>query len=405
MKAGAPTVLMITPDYPPRITGGCALSCRLLVEGLRSRGMNVDVLAFNGDIRDEITSERGFVRYLPHPRREVLLQLNMYAVKAMKGLNKRYDIIHVYNCQQIPAAVFYARKNRSKVVATLNNMVPVCTNPSNFEEDECTACTPLDTLACAMKRKGGIAMKAFMPFHWAQFHALRRYARDVDMYIALSEETKRYYVSSGFDPDKIRVIPNMFDPAMMGLANATPRTEHKGTKNIIYTGRLEVEKGLQVLIESLSIIDRKDIVLYLVGKGDYTEQLKELAVKLGVGDRVVFPGFLPQEEIARYYALADVFVHPALWPEPFARTLLESLAFNVPLVVSDKGPSSRILEEACLSFRSGDARDLAEKLETVLYDKVKANEMRAHGRIVLSRYSPDTILTKVEKLYKEVMAK
>jgi glycosyltransferase involved in cell wall biosynthesis len=42
-------------------------------------------------------------------------------------------------------------------------------------------------------------------------------------------------------------------------------------------------------------------------------------------------------EIGRYYDMADVFVHPALWPEPFPRTILEALSHRVPMVVSDSG--------------------------------------------------------------------
>lgn len=398
-----PKVLMITPDYPPKITGGCALSCKLLVDGLRSRGLNVDVLAFSGNGNEEVVSDRGFVRYFPHPRNEVLLSLNLFAARATNHLTGRYDIVHVYNCQQIPAAVIYGKRTGAKVVATLNNMVPVCTNPSLFDEEECDGCSPFDSLTCAMKRSGGVTMKAFMPMHWTQFQGLRRYAKRVDAFIALSEETKRYYVSSGFESDRIKVVPNMFDPRILEMAKATIPPERKGLKNIIYTGRLEIEKGLQVLIEAVSIMDRDDTRLYLVGKGKHEEELKNLAWKLGIADRVIFPGFVPPDETARYYAMADVFVHPALWPEPFARTILESLAFNVPLIVSDKGPSCKILESAGLSFKTGNANDLAEKLEIVLMDKEKAKEMRAHGRLVLSRYSPETVLTKVEDLYREVL--
>ncbi|MFA5311971.1 MAG: glycosyltransferase family 4 protein, partial [Methanomassiliicoccales archaeon] len=331
--------------------------------------------------------------------------LNLYAFQATHELKQRYDIVHVYNCQQIPAAVLYAKRTGAKVVATLNNMVPVCTNPSLFDEEECANCSPYDSLDCAMRRRGSAAMKAFMPVHWTQFQGLRRYAKKVDAFIALSEETKRYYVNSGFEADRIRVIPNMFDPKLLGAANAPRVTQSRDHRNIMYAGRLEIEKGLQLLIEAMSIMDRSDTKLYLVGKGEYEGELKDLAMRLGISDRVVFTGFIPPEETAKYYSMADVFVHPAIWPEPFARTILESLAFDVPLIVSDKGPSSKILQSACLSFKTGDANDLAEKLETVLSDKVKAMEMRSHGRVVLSRYAPETVLSKVEDLYGEVLGR
>jgi starch synthase len=393
--------LMITPDYPPNFVGGCALSCQLLVEGLRSRGVVMDVLAFNGNGQEDIESPQGFTRHLPHS--ETLMGLNFRAMESLRDLRQHYDIIHVYNCQQIPAAVFYASRHGAKVVATLNNMVPVCTNPSLFDELDCAGCTPIDSLSCALHRKGSLAMRSFMPVHWTQFTTLRRYAKQVDAFIALSEETKRYYVSSGFPEQRIHVIPNMFDPKMQELARTTPPMKRDEGRSIIYVGRLEVEKGLQVLIEALSILDRSDVRLHLVGKGAYEPELRTLAERLDLTDQVKFTGFIPQEQTAGHYRSADVFVHPALWPEPFARTLLESLAFQVPLVVSDNGPSSKILGPACASFRSGDPVDLAEKMEMVLSDPVYRRELQAHGQVVLERFSPRAVLGNIKELYDQLI--
>src|SRR5512137_1608924 len=188
-------VLVVTPDYPPNLVGGCALSCQLLVEGLRSRGIRTDVLAFNGDLRPPVVTDRGTVRYFEH--RETLLGLNYSALAEMLRLKERYDIVHVYNCQQIPAAVIYARRRGAKVVATLNNMVPVCTNPSDYEPVRCQDCDPLESLRCAMRKRTTPAVKVFMPVHWAQWQGLRYYAKEVDEYIALSEETKAAYVLAG----------------------------------------------------------------------------------------------------------------------------------------------------------------------------------------------------------------
>ena len=396
-------VLVVTPDYPPNLVGGCALSCQLLVEGLRSRDIRTDVLAFNGDRRSPVVTERGTVRYLEH--RETLLGLNYSALAEMLHLKERYDIVHVYNCQQIPAAVIYARRRGAKVVATLNNMVPVCTNPSDYEPVRCQDCDPLESLRCAMRKRTTPAVKAFMPVHWAQWQGLRSYAKEVDEYIALSEETKAAYVLAGYDASRIHLIPNMFDPRITLLAQATSERPVKDHQAVVYIGRLEVEKGIQTLIGALASLDRSDVKLYLVGKGDYEPELRSMAAEEGVADRVVFVGFVGEEQVAHYYRLAEVFVHPALWPEPFPRTLLEALAFDVPLVVSDRGASANVLGKAGTIFPAGDAARLAVCLDEVLGSVERRGEMVRLGRRVLETYSPQRVMGEIVELYRRTLSR
>jgi starch synthase len=396
-------VLVVTPDYPPNLVGGCALSCQLLVEGLRSQRIHTDVLAFNGDRRPPVVTERGTVRYLEH--RETLLGLNYSALAEMLHLKERYDIVHVYNCQQIPAAVIYARRRGAKVVATLNNMVPVCTNPSDYEPVRCQDCDPLESLRCAMRKRTTPAVKAFMPVHWAQWQGLRSYAKEVDEYIALSEETKAAYVLAGYDDSRIHLIPNMFDPDVALLAQAVSERPVKDHQAVVYIGRLEVEKGIQTLIGALASLRRSDVKLYLVGRGEYESELRSLAVEAGVADRVVFVGFVGKEEVAHYYRLADVFVHPALWPEPFPRTLLEALAFDVPLIVSDRGASSNVLGKAGTTFPAGDTAQLRVCLDEVLGNAERRAEMVRLGHQVLERYSPQRVMGEIVELYRRTLSR
>ena len=172
---------------------------------------------------------------------------------------------------------------------------------------------------------------------------------------------------------------------------------------ILYVGRLEAEKGLQVLIKAFSLLPLGSM-LYIVGTGDYAPQLTKLTKELDLEGRVIFTGFMEKGEIGRYYDMADVFVHPALWPEPFPRTILEALSHRVPMVVSDSGSASSILGPAGLSFRNGDPEDLAIKLQRLLDDDRLREQMIMAGEKVLSRYHPDTILSQVLQLYEELLS-
>jgi alpha-maltose-1-phosphate synthase len=392
-------VLVITPDYPPHYTGGCAFSCKLLVKGLRAKGVRTDVWAFTGDTIPPQDYGKGQTVYLSSSR--TLLGLNRLAYRELKRRRPDCDIIHIYNTQQLPAAVKYAKGRNIKVVATLNNLAAVCTNPSEYVEGECVGCRPMDSLNCAMKRPGPWQMRAFMPMHWLEFVIMHRRSRRAAGYIALSEATRQCYVDAGYDAKKITLIPNMFDPGL--TSNSLPPSKNGRNKIILYVGRLEAEKGLQVLIKAFSTLSEGHI-LYIVGKGDYTAQLKIQANELGLEGKVIFTGFMEKDEIGRYYDMADIFVHPALWPEPFPRTILEALAHRLPLIVSDSGSSASILGSAGLSFTSGDDKDLGLKMQSILDDEALRHRTIEAGADVLRRYHPDTILAQILDFYGELLS-
>ena len=392
-------VLMITPDYPPHYTGGCAFSCQLLVDGLRAQGIHTDVWAFNGDLANEPSDNgMGETRYFPGSK--TLLGLNRLTHRELFRREPDHDIIHVYNTQQLPAVVHYTKHHRSKAVATLNNLAPICTNPSEYVEDECSTCGPWSSLFCSLRRQGPLSMRLFMPIHWGEFILLHRLSREADGYIALSESTHNCYVDAGYDPGRMWIIPNMYDP---DLKVHTWTKRNDGNKVILYVGRLEVEKGLQVLIKAFSLLGGNS-VLYIVGKGDYQSQLIQLAFELGLEGQVIFTGFMDKGEIGRYYEMADLFVSPALWPEPFPRTILEALAYSLPILVSDSGSSAKILGEACLSFVKGDAKDLAGKIDLVLNDESIRKSITVSGWSVLQQYHPDIVIAKVLEIYGELLS-
>jgi starch synthase len=369
------------------------------VEGLRDSGVHTDVWAFNGDQRSSDQKvDTGETRYLRGSR--TLLGLNRLVYAELLRRKPDVDIIHVYNTQQLPAAVHYSRKHRTKVTATLNNLAPICTNPSEYVEGECADCRPWDSLACVLRRPGPLAMRAFMPVHWLESLLLHRLSRRAEGYIALSEATRKCYLDAGYSAERIKLIPNMFDP---GLSAPTVSPRDGRDKIVLYVGRLEVEKGVQVLIKAFALLDG-DKKMYIVGKGDYEVQLKQLVREMDLEDRVTFTGFIDQNEIDGYYDLADVFVHPALWPEPFPRTILEAIAHRLPLLVSSSGSSASIIGPAGLSFKTGDEKDLADKLGALLADEDLRNRMAIAGEGVLQRYHPDTVMSQVLEFYGSLLS-
>ena len=143
---------------------------------------------------------------------------------------------------------------------------------------------------------------------------------------------------------KIQVIPagvdlDLFKP----MEKAQTRQSLGVTENrvILYVGRIEPLKGIDILLNAVaSLEDKTDTRLLVVGgqpgHDDELARMKSLAAQLDIADMVTFTGAVPQTELPRYYGAADVFVLPSHY-ESFGLAALEAMACGVPVVASRVG--------------------------------------------------------------------
>jgi glycosyltransferase involved in cell wall biosynthesis len=106
---------------------------------------------------------------------------------------------------------------------------------------------------------------------------------------------------------------------------------------ILYLGTLEPRKNLSTLIRAFGQVSRgqHDLALVLAGaKGWLYADLFKLTQDLGLADRVMFPGFVPAEELPLWYNSATVFAYPSSY-EGFGLPVIEALACGRPVVTSD----------------------------------------------------------------------
>ena len=131
----------------------------------------------------------------------------------------------------------------------------------------------------------------------------------------------------------IKVIPNPLKPVK--------RMDIAVKKQIITVGRLNPEKGHKILMESFAKIENKDWILTLVGDGIERNKLEELAIKLGISERVNFAGELV--DFSRELSESQIFVLPSL-SEGFPNALIEAMSVPLACISSDcvAGPSDII---------------------------------------------------------------
>ncbi|MFK8184203.1 MAG: glycosyltransferase family 4 protein [Phormidesmis sp.] len=211
--------------------------------------------------------------------------------------------------------------------------------------------------------------------------------KGVDRFITISEKTQQDWDESGVNKSKVDVVYNGINTETFTPSNyPSPLREELGisqqAKVISYVGRLDREKGVEILINAFSqLIDHQDYnpestFLLIAGKPlchqdevagqHYVNSLKNLAVSLGITSTVKFLGHL--NETTPLFQASDVSVLPSLHSEPFGRSIIESMACGTPAIASRTGGIPEILTgefTQCL-FSPGNSADLASTMDHIL---------------------------------------
>jgi phosphatidyl-myo-inositol dimannoside synthase len=165
----------------------------------------------------------------------------------------------------------------------------------------------------------------------------------VDAVISISEVTKdRFLAWAGFEADKVFILPNAVEPEHYGVGEKNPELLDRygltGKVVLLTLGRLsavEQGKGFDEILELLPALSQQipEIAYLIVGDGDDRGRLEEKARVLGMADRVVFAGFIGEEEKPDHYRLADAYVMTGRL-EGFGFAFLEAMACGIPVVGS-----------------------------------------------------------------------
>jgi glycosyltransferase involved in cell wall biosynthesis len=155
---------------------------------------------------------------------------------------------------------------------------------------------------------------------------------------------------------------------------------------ILTCGRLEPYKGHHVLLEACAMLSRP-VRCVLVGEGPQRARLEQQAAALGIADRVELTGPLPQRELVKRYAQADLFVLASVIIERSGKrdvipnVLAEAMAMAVPVVASDVSGVSELVTdgESGRLVPGNDTRALARVIDELLADPAQRQRLAAGG--------------------------
>jgi glycosyltransferase involved in cell wall biosynthesis len=174
-----------------------------------------------------------------------------------------------------------------------------------------------------------------------------------------------------------------------------------------YAGRLVEQKGLRVLLEAAARVEG-DWRLRLVGDGPLKAEIESRVASGPLAGRVNVEPPLPSREMPRFFRSIDCLVLPSLtrrnWKEQFGRVLVEAMSCEVPVIGSDSGEIPRVIGDAGLVVREGDAAALAAAISELQNRPDRRAVLSTIGRErVLREFTHEHIVARTVEIYRSVL--
>jgi phosphatidylinositol alpha-mannosyltransferase len=237
-------------------------------------------------------------------------------------------------------------------------------------------------------------------------HYLKKCLPRLQGKIAVSEPAKSFIAHHL--PARYDIIPNGIDTERFSLGTKRPDLDD-GKLNILFVGRPEKRKGLDVLLRAYAMVktEMPESRLIVVGAGvKGGNKYKTLSDELDIKD-IIYTGFVPNSELPSYYRSADIFCAPAINGESFGIILLEAMACGVPVIASKVPGYASVLshEKEGLLVEPGDKDSLARAILELARDGLLRAEMGKNGLVKAEKYSWEHVADRVLAYYHECLYK
>ena len=247
---------------------------------------------------------------------------------------------------------------------------------------------------------------------------IERYGCDrADMIICCSEFIKQELLKIyGATEKKIRVIPCAVDESRFAISDDAFLKESfrsvladPDEVLVSYIGRLDEEKGLEVLLNAIPDVLRANskIRFVLAGKGVMEESIRMWIEKNNLGNKINLSGYLRGKVLSYLYKVSDIQVIPSTY-EPFGIVALEGMVAQCAVIVAETGGLAEIIEHGKdgLLFSPGDSKTLAQRILSLSNDRMLRKRLALAGyEKAKSKYNWESITRQTLEVYGEAQKK
>jgi glycosyltransferase involved in cell wall biosynthesis len=237
-------------------------------------------------------------------------------------------------------------------------------------------------------------------YQWLQRRALRQF----DAVIAVSASIASKLRGSGVPRERIHLLINAFAADSEPLSRAAARRllDLPDAPVIGWVGRLSAEKGADIALEAFARLNNPDALLLIVGEGREQTRLRDHADALGVSERLLWRGLVP--DAGKLFPAFDAFLLSSR-TEGTPMALLEAMAANVPIVATRVGGVPDVVDaSSAWLVESLDSAAMARALDELLSqpELARARAKRARERLK-ERFPLDPWLSQYESIYRAVL--
>lgn len=402
-------ICMLTRVMPTHSKGGMEDHVMLISKLLVSKGCEVIVLTTQhpiGKVEEEIDGVK--IYYLPKTKSGSYFDgWWQESINKFIELNSRkpFDVIHSQS-----AGAYYLIKRKINVKYN----IPVVVSLHGIAYDEIKT---RYNIALSSKTVVDIIKSLLFILKHLYYYVIYdlTFIRGADAIIATSNEQERIIEKTYFiEKERIFKVFNGIDPKLFVYnKNESIKNKYKllfDTNFILSIARLERDKGIQNIISALPCILKElpYTKLMIVGDGSYAPKLKKQVSTLNLENNVIFTGMLPFESLPDYFNACDVFVNPTIRQNGYDLTILEAMACEKPVVVSNIGSVPTAVEDGIdgILVPPGDVKKLADAVVRVLKDKELTERLgETAQKKVVSKFSVDSMVDGTIKVYEEVIRK
>lgn len=174
---------------------------------------------------------------------------------------------------------------------------------------------------------------------------------------------------------------------------------------LLYVGRLAKEKNLETLFETAKRAFDRDpsLRLWLVGDGPYRGECMAMVRRMGIGDRVRFEGFVPRQDVDRYYAAADLFVFSSI-TETQGLVIQEAMMYGLPAVAVAGGGASAGIADGVNGFVvKNDVHDFAAAIDRVMRNEALWARLSEGATRSVRQNGVDEMCERVLEVYRKAI--
>lgn len=405
---------MLGWEFPPYFAGGVGTVCYELTKGLRKKGVDITYVMPHGPehvqsehvnllVADKELEHLGIQTHkvastlTPYVSQDeytrmldaygtalmgkgstiygtnLLQEMHRFAAAIQKVADHEvFDVIHAHDWTTVPAALALKQKTGKPLVMHVHI--------TDFDK---TGGEHADPAVYKIEHEG---------FHKA------------DIVIAVSNLVKQRLVEKYYvDPAKIRVVHNAVEPTEHNLQVKQEQIS-PGEKLVLFLGRVTLQKGPDYFLDAAAKVARllPHVKFIVAGTGDMLPRMIERASDLGIGNKVIFTGFVTRTEGDQLYQMADLFVMPSV-SEPFGIVPLEAMQQGTPVIISRQSGVSEVLKHV-LKVDFWNVDDLASKMIAALSYEHLHTMLQHHSTLEIQGFTWENPAQQCVDIYNEVLS-